>query len=107
MNLLTNNNIENNLNNNELIKGEEQTSFIETTLGQTVNFGLDIGLRALLPDFIEEQIIDIKDTLLKSNTISLGIYLSISLSNFLLIFCTTHSSISSFISKINLLSSFW
>ena len=65
MNLLTNNNIENNLNNNELIKGEEQTSFIETTLGQTVNFGLDIGLRALLPDFIEEQIIDIKDTLLK------------------------------------------
>lgn len=69
MNLLTNNNIENNLennlNNNELIKVEEQTSFIETNLGQTVNFGLDIGLRALLPDFIEEQVIDIKDTLLK------------------------------------------
>ena len=65
MNLLTNNNIENNLNNNKLIKGEEQTSFIETTLGQTINFGLDIGLRALLPDFIEQQIIDIKDTLLK------------------------------------------
>ena len=65
MNLLTNNNIENNLNNNKLIKGEEQTNFIETTLGQTINFGLDIGLRALLPDFIEQQIIDIKDTLLK------------------------------------------
>lgn len=69
MNLLANNNIEknleNNLNKNELIKGEDQTNFIETTLGQTVNFGLDIGLRALLPDFIEEQIIDIKDTILK------------------------------------------
>lgn len=65
MNLLTKN-IENNLNNNnELIKKEEQTNFIETTLGKTVNFGLDIGLRAVLPDFIEEQIIDIKETLLR------------------------------------------
>lgn len=64
MNLLSNN-IENNLNNNnELIKTEEQTNFINTAVGQTVNFGLDIGLRAVLPDFIEEQIIDIKDTLL-------------------------------------------
>ncbi len=69
MNLLANNienNLDNNLNNNnELIKTEEQTKFIETNLGQTINFGLDMGLRALLPDFIEEQIIDIKDTLLK------------------------------------------
>lgn len=72
MNLLANN-IENNLtNNNELIKTEEQTNFIETTLGKTVNFGLDIGLRAVLPDFIEEQIIDIKDTLL-SEGLSEGI----------------------------------
>lgn len=72
MNLLSNN-IENNLNNNnELIKTEEQTSFIETTLGKTVNFGLDIGLRALLPDVIEEQIIDIKNTLL-SEGLSEGI----------------------------------
>ena len=64
MNLLSNN-IENNLNNNELIKTEAQTNFIETTLGKSVNFGLDIGLRAVLPDFIEEQIIDVKDTLLQ------------------------------------------
>jgi len=72
MNILSNN-IENNLsNNNELIKTEEQTNFIETTLGQTVNFGLDIGLRALLPDVIEEQIIDIKNTLL-SEGLSEGI----------------------------------
>lgn len=66
MNLLANN-IEQALTNqnNELIKTEEQTNFIETNLGKTINFRLDIGLRALLPDFIEEQIIDIKDTLLK------------------------------------------
>lgn len=66
MNLLTNT-IEQSLTNqnNELIKIEEQTNFIETTLGKTINFGLDIGLRALLPDFIEQQIIDIKDTILK------------------------------------------
>lgn len=83
MNLLANT-IENNVTNtNELIKTEEQTNFIETNLGKTINFGLDIGLRALLPDFIEQQIIDIKDTLLKegfsegmkkviSSTIDLG-----------------------------------
>lgn len=65
MNLLANK-IENNLTKeNELIKTEDQTNFIETNLGKTINFGLDIGLRALLPDFIEQQVIDIKDTLLK------------------------------------------
>ena len=65
MNLLSNE-IENNLNqNNQLMVAEEQTKFIETNLGKTINFGLDIGLRALLPDYIEQQIIDIKDTLLK------------------------------------------
>lgn len=65
MNLLANK-IENNLTKeNELIKTEDQINFIETNLGKTINFGLDIGLRALLPDFIEQQVIDIKDTLLK------------------------------------------
>lgn len=65
MNLLTNN-LENNLKKeNEIIKTEDQTKFIETTLGKTINFGLDIGLRALLPDYIEQQVIDIKDTLMK------------------------------------------
>ena len=69
MNLLSNNlksEINNSLyNQNELIKEQDQTSFIETNLGKTINLGLDIGLRALLPDFIEQQIIDIKDTILK------------------------------------------
>ena len=56
--------IENNI---EQIKNldKEQKKFIETTLGQTINAGLDIGLRVLLPDIIENQIIDIKDTILE------------------------------------------
>ena len=59
--------IDNNLeNNNELLKENEQTKFIETNLGKTINFGLDIGLRAVLPDFIEEQVIDVKDTILEN-----------------------------------------
>lgn len=52
-------------NEKELVNEKQQTNFIETTLGKTVNFGLDIGLRALLPDMIENQIIDIKNTILK------------------------------------------
>lgn len=65
MNLLANSLANNLSNSNELIKTEDQTSFIETSLGKTINFGLDLGLRAALPDFVEEQVIDIKDTLLK------------------------------------------
>ena len=69
MNLLENNNeniLQNNLNNNnDLIKTENQINFIETTLGKTVNLGLDIGLRALLPDYIEQQIIDVKDVIMQ------------------------------------------
>ena len=68
MNLLKNE-IENNLTKeneilaveNNVINKQEQRDFLETTLGKTINFGLDLGLRALLPDFIEQQIIDIKD----------------------------------------------
>ena len=43
---------------------KEQKSFLETTLGQVVNTGLDIGIRAVLPDFIEEQVINIKENIL-------------------------------------------
>lgn len=64
MNLIENN-IDNNLVNNNELNINEQKGFIETNIGKTINFGLDIGLRALLPDFIEEQIIDIKDTILQ------------------------------------------
>ncbi len=61
-NLEKNNNleIENNLTNEN-----EQKGFLESTLGKTINTAVDIGIRALLPDFIDEQIINIKDNLLE------------------------------------------
>ena len=60
-NLEKNNNI--NLNNN-LINEKNQKSFLETTLGKTINTAIDIGIRALLPDFLDEQVINIKNNLL-------------------------------------------
>ena len=58
--------IENKLNNENNIENnleKEQKNFLETTLGKIVNTGLDIGIRALLPDFIDEQVINLKDNL--------------------------------------------
>lgn len=60
LNLINENKVDNN---NELVNN--QNNFLETTLGKTINMGLDIGLRALLPDLIENQVIGIKDTILK------------------------------------------
>ena len=50
--------------NKEITNSNEQTNFLETTLGKTINTAIDIGIRALLPDFVDEQIINIKDNLL-------------------------------------------
>ncbi len=44
---------------------KEQKNFFETNIGKIVNIGLDIGLRALLPDMIEKQIIDVKDSIMQ------------------------------------------
>ena len=49
---------------NQITNKNEQTNFLETTLGKTINTAIDIGIRALLPDFIDEQIINIKDNLI-------------------------------------------
>ena len=62
--------MENNLNNELIINNNlnnevEQKNFLETTLGKTINTGIDIGIRALLPDYIEEQVIDLKDNLIQ------------------------------------------
>ena len=57
---------ENNIEIKNNIKNEQdQKSFLETTLGKTINAAIDIGIRALLPDFIDEQVINIKDNLLE------------------------------------------
>lgn len=55
-------NNEKNINNNLEIE-KEQKNFLETTIGKIVNTGLDIGIRALLPDFLDEQVINLKDNL--------------------------------------------
>ena len=60
---LDNNNeliIKNDINNNNL-----QSFFLENVLGKTINTGIDIGIRTILPDFIEDQLINLKDNLLK------------------------------------------
>ena len=58
------NEIENEINlNNEITNINEHTNFLESTLGKTINTAIDIGIRALLPDFIDEQVINIKDNL--------------------------------------------
>ena len=58
-------NIEQSINNNLNIE-KEQKNFLETTIGKVINTGLDIGLRYLLPDFIEDQVIDIKDSIIEN-----------------------------------------
>lgn len=45
---------------------KEQKNFFDTTLGKVINSGLDFGLRAILPDMIENQIINIKNALFEN-----------------------------------------
>ena len=47
----------------ELVTEQEQKNFLETNLGQAINFAVDVGLRAILPNFIEDSVIQIKDTI--------------------------------------------
>lgn len=60
-----NQNLEQTTNQNELVTEKEQTHFLDTTLGKVVNTAIDLGLRWILPDFVENQIIDVKDSLLR------------------------------------------
>ena len=51
--------------NNSLSKLEEKSQkFLETKLGQVVNTGIDFGIKAVLPDWLEGEIIEIKDSVL-------------------------------------------
>mgnify|MGYP001084677605 CR=1 FL=1 len=61
------NNLERNNNitlENNLVNEKTQKNFLETTLGKTINTALDIGIRAVLPDFVENQVINIKDLIM-------------------------------------------
>ena len=51
---------------NDLLNEKDQKNFLETTLGKTINTAIDIGIRAILPDFIDDQVINIKNNLLKN-----------------------------------------
>lgn len=48
----------------DIENNNEQSSFLQSTLGQVINFSVDTGLRAILPDIIENEIIDIKNTII-------------------------------------------
>ena len=47
-----------------LANEKSQNEFLNSTLWKTINNGIDIGLRYLLPDLIEEEIIELKDNLI-------------------------------------------
>lgn len=48
----------------DITNNNEQSGFLQSTLGQVINFSVDTGLRAILPDIIEDEIIDIKNTII-------------------------------------------
>ena len=62
------NNALDNLNNNKAINNvltkieEKSQDFLETKLGQVVNSAIDFGIKAVLPDWLEDDIIEIKDS---------------------------------------------
>lgn len=49
----------------ELVTANEQKNFLDTTLGKVVNTAVDLGLRWVLPDFVENQVIDVKNSLIR------------------------------------------
>ena len=56
----------NNVLNNNIDISKEQNSFLETKVGNIINSAVNIGLKYILPDIVEDEIIDIKDTMIKS-----------------------------------------
>lgn len=58
MELALENNITNNLE-------KEQNNFLKNTIWKAVDSGLDIGIKALLPNYIEDKVIEIKDNIIK------------------------------------------
>lgn len=47
-----------------LVNEKSQNEFLNSTLWKTINNGIDIGIRYLLPDLIEDEIIELKDNLI-------------------------------------------
>lgn len=57
------------LGNNNIIEGrnielaKEQNNFLESNIGKIINTGINLGIKYLLPDFIEDEVINIKDSI--------------------------------------------
>lgn len=66
--------LENNINSNELNNNvnleqiqnltQEEQSFFETTFGKIIDSGINIGIKAIFPNFIEDEIVEIKNTII-------------------------------------------
>lgn len=54
----------------------EKNNFLNSIIGKTINNAIDIGLKSILPDLIENQIIEIKNVLLK-NGLKAGIEVAV------------------------------
>ena len=52
-------------NKQDLVTKEQQNGFLNSTIGKVINTAIDLGLRWALPDFIENQVIDVKNSLVK------------------------------------------
>lgn len=59
MELILDNNIDNKLE-------KQQNKFINTCLGKVINTGMNIGIRAVMPDLLENEVINIKDAILEN-----------------------------------------
>ena len=57
--------LENKISNNLNIEKNEN-NFLNSTLGKIINNAIDVGLRYILPDLIEEEVIEVKDSLINS-----------------------------------------
>ena len=44
--------------------GEEQNKFLESTFGKVINTGIDVAIRAFLPNFLEDEVIGIKNLII-------------------------------------------
>lgn len=58
--------IKENLNDKNIELEKKQTSFLESTIGKVINIGLDAGIKYLLPDLIEDEVINVKDTIMEN-----------------------------------------
>ena len=49
---------------NENGVGEKQNKFLESTIGKVINTGVDVAIRAILPNAIEDEVIGVKNVII-------------------------------------------